>query len=68
VLFVALPTISAEVTRVEVGYFLAALVLCGLLLAVYRLGPASANGGGGGGANGARRVAVASPHRGGGPG
>jgi O-antigen/teichoic acid export membrane protein len=38
VLFVALPTISGEVTRVEVGYFTAALVLCGLLLAVYRRG------------------------------
>jgi O-antigen/teichoic acid export membrane protein len=38
-LFVALvasPTISNEVTRVEVGYFLAALVLCGLLWGVYR--------------------------------
>jgi O-antigen/teichoic acid export membrane protein len=41
VAFVALPTISAEVTRVEVGYFAAALVLCGLLSVVYRLGPAS---------------------------
>ncbi len=40
VLFVAPPTISAEVTRVEVGYFLAALVLAGLLYIVYRLGPA----------------------------
>jgi Flp pilus assembly protein protease CpaA len=40
VAFVALPTISAEVTRVEVGYFLAAAVLCGLLTLVYRLGPA----------------------------
>src|SRR5207248_2849646 len=38
VVFVATPTISAEVTRVEVGYFTAALVLCGLLLAVYRRG------------------------------
>jgi O-antigen/teichoic acid export membrane protein len=47
VAFVALPTISAEVTRVEVGYFLAALVLCGLLWSVYRLGPV-----GGGRANG----------------
>src|SRR5436305_3340126 len=69
VLFVALPTISAEVTRVEVGYFLAALVLCGLLLAVYRLGPATGNGGGGGGApNGAGRVPVMSRNRGEGPG
>ena len=40
VAFVALPTISSEVTRVEVGYFAAALVLCGLLYAVYRLGAA----------------------------
>jgi O-antigen/teichoic acid export membrane protein len=39
VLFVATPTISAEVTRVEVGYFTAALVLCVLLLALYRRGP-----------------------------
>jgi O-antigen/teichoic acid export membrane protein len=36
VVFVAMPTISSEVTRVEVGYFGAALVLCGLLWAVYR--------------------------------
>ena len=42
VAFVATPTISAEVTRVEVGYFVAALVLCGLLWAVYRRGPAPA--------------------------
>jgi O-antigen/teichoic acid export membrane protein len=40
VLFVALPTISAEVTRVEVGYFGAALVLCCLLWLIYRRGPA----------------------------
>ena len=39
VAFVAAPTISAEVTRVEVGYFTAALVLCGLLWLVYRPGP-----------------------------
>jgi O-antigen/teichoic acid export membrane protein len=39
VVFVALPTISAEVTRVEVGYFGAALVLCILLSLIYRLGP-----------------------------
>jgi len=44
VAFVASPMISAEVTRVEVGYFVAALVLCGLLLAVYRRGPLVANG------------------------
>jgi O-antigen/teichoic acid export membrane protein len=42
VVIVASPTISSEVTRVEVGYFIAALVLCGLLWAVYRRGPASA--------------------------
>jgi O-antigen/teichoic acid export membrane protein len=39
VLFVAMPTISSEVTRVEVAYFTAALVLCGLLWAIYRRGP-----------------------------
>jgi O-antigen/teichoic acid export membrane protein len=38
VAFVALPTISSEVTRVEVGYFTAALVLSALLGAVYRRG------------------------------
>jgi O-antigen/teichoic acid export membrane protein len=38
VAFVAAPTISSEVTRVEVGYFLAALVLCALLSLVYRRG------------------------------
>jgi len=36
VAFVALPTISSQVTRVEVGYCGAAAVLCSLLLAVYR--------------------------------
>ena len=36
VVFVAEPTISSEVTRVEVGYCGAALVLAGLLWAVYR--------------------------------
>ena len=41
VVFVASPAISNEVTRVEVGYFLAALVLCGLLWLVYRRGPAA---------------------------
>jgi O-antigen/teichoic acid export membrane protein len=41
VLFVALPTIANEVTRVEVGYFIAALVLCALLTVIYRLGPAA---------------------------
>jgi O-antigen/teichoic acid export membrane protein len=39
VLLVATPTINGEVTRVEVGYFTAALVLCGLLWALYRQGP-----------------------------
>jgi predicted membrane channel-forming protein YqfA (hemolysin III family) len=41
VAFVAAPTIGNEVTRVEVGYFLAAALLCGLLSAVYARGPAS---------------------------
>jgi O-antigen/teichoic acid export membrane protein len=41
VAFVAAPTISSEVTRVEVAYFGAALVLCGLLWAIYRRGSAS---------------------------
>jgi O-antigen/teichoic acid export membrane protein len=36
VLLVATPTITSEVTRVEVGYFVATLVLSGLLWAVYR--------------------------------
>jgi O-antigen/teichoic acid export membrane protein len=40
VVFVAEPTISNEVMRVEVGYFTGALVLCGLLWGVYRRGPA----------------------------
>jgi O-antigen/teichoic acid export membrane protein len=40
VVLVATPTISAEVTRVEVGYFTAALVLCSLLWAIYRRGTA----------------------------
>jgi O-antigen/teichoic acid export membrane protein len=38
VVLVATPTISNEVTRVEVGYFTATLVLSGLLWAVYRRG------------------------------
>jgi O-antigen/teichoic acid export membrane protein len=42
VAFVATPTITSEVTRVEVGYFTAAAVLCGLLVAVYRARPAAA--------------------------
>jgi O-antigen/teichoic acid export membrane protein len=41
VAFVAAPTISNQVTRVEVGYFMAATVLCGLLAAVYARGPAA---------------------------
>jgi O-antigen/teichoic acid export membrane protein len=40
VVFVATPTITSQVTRVEVAYFTAALVLCGLLWAIYRRGPA----------------------------
>jgi O-antigen/teichoic acid export membrane protein len=36
ILIVATHSIAAEVTRVEVGYFVATLVLCGLLWAVYR--------------------------------
>jgi O-antigen/teichoic acid export membrane protein len=36
VLIVATPTISSEVTRVEVGYFVSTLVLAGLLWALYR--------------------------------
>src|SRR5205807_5954450 len=47
VVFVATHTITAEVTRVERGYFVAALVLCGLLLAVYRQGPAQPKAGSG---------------------
>jgi O-antigen/teichoic acid export membrane protein len=39
VIFVALPTITSEVTRVEVGYFGATAVLCALLTLVYRRGP-----------------------------
>jgi O-antigen/teichoic acid export membrane protein len=42
VVLVATHAISNEVTRVEVGYFTATLVLCGLLWAVYRRGPAAA--------------------------
>ncbi|MBV9195107.1 MAG: hypothetical protein JO168_13255 [Solirubrobacterales bacterium] len=38
VVFVAQPTIADEVTRVEVGYFLATLLLSGLLWSVYRRG------------------------------
>ena len=42
VAFVLSPTIHSEVTRVEVGYFGATLILSGLLWAVYRRGPAPA--------------------------
>ena len=42
VVFVITPAIASEVTRVEVSYFTAALVLCGLLTVVYRRGPAPA--------------------------
>ncbi len=38
VAFVAAPTISNEVTRVEVGYSSSTLLLCALLAAIYRLG------------------------------
>jgi len=41
VALVAAPTISNVVTRVEVGYFTAALVLSGLLFIVYRRGAAT---------------------------
>jgi O-antigen/teichoic acid export membrane protein len=41
VLLVAAPTITSEVTRVEVAYFTGTLVLCGLLYAIYRQGPAA---------------------------
>jgi hypothetical protein len=34
--------ITNQVTRVEVSYFTAALVLCGLLWAIYRRGPSTA--------------------------
>jgi len=44
VALVAAPTIANVVTRVEVGYFTAALVLSGLLLFVYRRGAATPGG------------------------
>jgi O-antigen/teichoic acid export membrane protein len=43
VAFMLSGAISNQVTRVEVSYFTAALVLCGLLSAIYRLGPAPAS-------------------------
>src|SRR5579859_5019469 len=42
VAFMLSGAISNQVTRVEVSYFTAALVLCGLLTAIYRRGPAAA--------------------------
>ena len=42
VAFMLSEAISNEVTRVEVSYFTAALILCGLLWAVYRRGSAPA--------------------------
>jgi O-antigen/teichoic acid export membrane protein len=39
VAFVAAPTISSEVTRVEVGYLIATAILCALLAALYLKGP-----------------------------
>ncbi len=41
VAFVAAPTISAQVTRVEVGYFGATAILCAMLAVVYRRGSGS---------------------------
>jgi O-antigen/teichoic acid export membrane protein len=38
VVFVAAPTIANQVTRVEVGYGAATMLLCSLLVAIYRLG------------------------------
>ncbi len=57
VVFVAAPTIHSQVTRVEVGYFGAALVLCLLLTGVYRLGAQRPDGPAGG--PGALRAAKA---------
>jgi O-antigen/teichoic acid export membrane protein len=42
VIFVATPTIDNQVTRVEVGYFLATGILCALLAALYARGSARA--------------------------
>ena len=42
IVLVATRSIAAEVTRVEVSYFVATLVLCGLLWAIYRRGSAEA--------------------------
>ena len=43
VVFMLSEAISNQVTRVEVSYFTAALILCGLLWAIYRRGSAPAN-------------------------
>ena len=45
VAFVALPTIHSQVTRVEVGYFIATAILTALLYRVYRRGTAAGPGG-----------------------
>jgi len=42
VVLIVTPEIGGEVTRVEVGYSSATLVLCGMLWAVYRRGPSAA--------------------------
>ncbi|MHB8656909.1 MAG: lipopolysaccharide biosynthesis protein [Solirubrobacteraceae bacterium] len=44
VLLVALPLFGDEVTRVEVGYFVATALLCAMLWGVYRRGPVPAAG------------------------
>jgi O-antigen/teichoic acid export membrane protein len=44
VAFMLSEAISNQVTRVEVSYFTAALVLCALLWAIYRRGPARSTG------------------------
>ena len=44
VAFMLSEAISNQVTRVEVSYFTAALILCGLLWAIYRRGSAPASG------------------------
>jgi O-antigen/teichoic acid export membrane protein len=43
VVLMLIPAISSEVTRVEVSYFTATLLLCVLLSALYRRGPAPAS-------------------------
>jgi O-antigen/teichoic acid export membrane protein len=49
VLFVAFHTIGSQVARVEVGYFIAAAVLCAMLTVVYRMGAAVGSSGSGSG-------------------